>query len=137
MIRLVAVRTAEPPHRIPAASPDPTFGRTARLHQPWRGLVAFGEAVLAAAATVVGILCWHRGVTTMVTPLGPGQPPLVSTIFYGSWMAGGIGLITVATFLVLDAFRQAVLAVRTRRRPAPPLVTVVEPTVPPEDDSVD
>ncbi|HEX4700917.1 MAG TPA: hypothetical protein VH352_02210 [Pseudonocardiaceae bacterium] len=125
--------TAEPPV-APAPSSDPTRPGPARLHQPWRGFVALGEAVLAAAATVVGVLCWHRGVTTMVTPLGPGQPPLVSTIFYGGWMAAGIGLITVAAFLVLDAVRQALLAVRTRRRPLPPLVTVAEPTTAAEPD---
>jgi hypothetical protein len=92
-----------------------------RLNQPWRGAVAFGEALLAAAAAVVGILCWHRGVTTMTTPLGPGQPPLVSTIFYADWMAAAIGLVLVATLLALDALRQTLLAVGTRRRPPPPL----------------
>lgn len=95
--------------------------RPAKLNQPWRGLVAAGEAVLATAAAVVAVLCWHRGVTTMVTPLGPGQPPLVSTIFYADWMAFAIGLVLVATLLVLDALRQALLAIRTRRRPTPPL----------------
>jgi hypothetical protein len=133
---VVTVRTAEQ-SPAPTPSSDPTVGRAARLHQPWRGLVAFGEVVLAVAAVLVGVLCWHRGVTTMVTPLGPGQPPLVSTIFYGSWMAGGIGLVTVAAFLALDACRQAVLAVRTRRRPPPPLVTVAEPTAAAEHDSAD
>jgi hypothetical protein len=93
----------------------------ARLNQPWRGFVALGEVLLAAVAAVVAVLCWHRGVTTMVTPLGAGQPPLVSTIFYADWMAGAIGLVLVAALLVLDAVRQTLLAVRTRRRPEPPL----------------
>ena len=93
----------------------------AKLNQPWRGAVAFGEVLLAAVAAVVGILCWHRGVSTMVTPLGPGQPPLVSTIFYADWMAAAIGLVLVATLLVLDALRQTLLAVRTPRRPTPPV----------------
>lgn len=92
-----------------------------RLHQPWRGFIAFGEVVLAAVAVVVGVLCWHRGVTTMVTPLGPGQPPLVSTIFYADWMAAAVGLVLVAALLVLDALRQTLLAVRTRHRPVPPM----------------
>jgi hypothetical protein len=94
---------------------------TAKLNQPWRGFVAAGEVVLAAAAVIVGILCWQRGVTTMVTPLGPGQAPLVTTIFYADWMAAAIGLVLVATLLLLDALRQLLLAVRTRRRPAPPV----------------
>ncbi len=99
----------------------------ARLNQPWRGLVALGEAILGALAVVVAIQLWHRGVTTMVTPLGAGQPPLKSTIFYANWMAGAIGLITVAAFLALDAFRQTLLAIGTRRRPLPPLVTAAPP----------
>jgi len=100
---------------------DERRGRSARLNQPWRGLVAAGELLLAAAAVIVGVLCWHRGVTTMVTPLGPGQPPLVSTIFYADWMASAIGLVLVAAVLVLDAVRQALLAIRTRRRTPPPM----------------
>jgi hypothetical protein len=95
--------------------------RPPRLHQPWRGFVAVGEVVLAAAAVLVGVLCWHRGVTTMVTPLGPGQPPLVSTIFYADWMAAAVGLVLVATLLALDALRQVMLAIRTRRRADPPV----------------
>lgn len=93
----------------------------ARLNQPWRGFVAAGEVVLAAAAVVVGILCWHRGVTTMVTPLGPGQPPLVSTIFYADWMAIAIALVLVAALLMLDALRQTLLATGTRRRRPEPV----------------
>jgi hypothetical protein len=101
--------------------------RPARLNQPWRGLVALGEAILAAIAVVVAIQLWGRGVTTMVTPLGAGQPPLTSTIFYANWMAGSIGLVTVAAFLALDGLRQILLAIRTRRRPVPPLVTAAPP----------
>lgn len=95
----------------PLAAPSP-----ARLEQPWRFAVAAGELILAAAAVVVGILLWGNGVTTMVTPLGAGQPPLVSTIYYGNWMAAGIGLVAVATLLVLDAIREIVLATRARGR---------------------
>ncbi|HVV21109.1 MAG TPA: hypothetical protein VHF06_16855 [Pseudonocardiaceae bacterium] len=97
------------------------------LHQPWRAAVAAGEVVVAVAAVIIGVTCWRHGVTTMVTPLGNGQPPLTSTIFYGSWMAGGIGLVTVAALLVLDAIREVLLAVRTRRRPEPPEITVARP----------
>lgn len=82
---------------------------------------------MAVAAVIVGIVCWRHGVTTMVTPLGNGQPPLRSTIFYGNWMAEGIGLVTVAAVLVLDAIREVLLALRTRDRPEPPEYTVVPP----------
>ena len=87
------------------------------LHQPWRGLVALGELVLAAAAVLAGVLCWHRGFGSIVTPIGGGRPPLVSTVLYGNWAAGAIGLCVLGAFLVLDAVRQLLLAVRTRRRP--------------------
>jgi hypothetical protein len=87
------------------------------LNQPYRGFIAAGELVLATVAVIVGALCWHRGVVTMVTPLGGGRPPLVSTMFHGSWQSGAIGLATVAALLLLDAIRQLALAIRTRQRP--------------------
>jgi hypothetical protein len=108
-------------------APPDTDGPPPRLHQPWRVAVAAGEVVLAVAAVLVGVACWRHGVTTMVTPLGAGRPPLVSTIFYGNWMAAGIGLVTIAALLVLDAIRQLALGVRTRRRPRPPEYTVAPP----------
>jgi hypothetical protein len=122
---------------VSIAEPSPASARPAdpaRLNQPWRGLIAVGELVVAAVLVVIAVACWHRGVTTMVTPLGAGQPPLYSTIFYGSWMAAAIGLVTVAAFGVLDAIRQILLALRTRRRAEPPLVTVAEPEIAPESD---
>jgi hypothetical protein len=85
------------------------------LNQPWRGWLALGEVVLAAVAVLVGIWCWHRGIVPIVTPTDNGTPPLVSIVFYGNWMSGAIGLCTVAALLVLDALREVVLAVRTRR----------------------
>lgn len=99
----------------------------ARLNQPWRGWIAIGEVVLAAVAVLVGIKLWGVGVTTTVTPLGNGQPPLVATIFYGNWLAYGIGLVVVAATLLLDAIRELSLAVRTRRRQLPPEATAVVP----------
>jgi hypothetical protein len=113
---------------VTTAVQPPDSLRPARLNQPWRGFVALGEAILAAIAVVVAIQLWGRGVTTMVTPLGAGQPPLTSTIFYANWMAGSIGLVTIAAFLVLDGLRQTLLAIRTRRRLLlPPLVTAAPP----------
>ncbi|HEX3646941.1 MAG TPA: hypothetical protein VHV49_00860 [Pseudonocardiaceae bacterium] len=105
-----------------------TAPRLARLEQPWRFAVAAGELIVAAAAVIVGILLWGKGVTTMVTPLAAGRPPLVSTIFYGNWMAAGVGLTAVAALLVLDAVREVILAARARTRRTP------ETTVPPPPD---
>lgn len=98
-----------------------------RLHQPWRFAVAAGEAVVAALAVVFALVLWRQGVTHMVTPLGGGRPPLVSTIFYGNWMSYAIALVTVAAFLVLDGIREVLLAARTRNRPQPPEQTVAPP----------
>jgi hypothetical protein len=101
----------------PARRPE---RRPVGLNQPWRALVALGEVLLAAVAVVVGVLCWHRGFTQIVTPV-PGQRPLVSSVLYGNWAAAAIGLVVLAGLLVLDAIRQTVLALRTRQRPAPEL----------------
>ncbi|HEX3590666.1 MAG TPA: hypothetical protein VHV74_13630 [Pseudonocardiaceae bacterium] len=108
---------------LPEALPRPE----ARLNQPWRFGVAAGELVLAAVAVVFGIVLWRHGIKTLITPLGDGKPALVSTIFYGDWMAMGIGLVTVAAVLVLDAIREVILALRTRTRRTPPEVTVELP----------
>ncbi len=101
-----------------------------RLNQPWRFAVAVAELAVAAVAVVFAVMFWHHGVTTMVTPLGGGQPPLVSTIFYGNWMAYSIGLVTAGAILVLDAIREVVLGARTRRRTPPPEYTVAPPPFP-------
>lgn len=104
-----------------------TAASPARLNQPWRAFVALAELIVAAAAVIGGIALWRHGVTTMITPLGNGAPPLRSTIFYGNWMAEAIGLVTVAAVLVLDAIREVVLALRTRDHAEPPEYTVAVP----------
>jgi hypothetical protein len=100
-----------------------------RLDQPWRFAVAAAELVVAAVAAVFAVVLWHRGVTTMVTPLSAGGPPLVSTIFYGDWMTYAIALVTAGAILVLDAIREILLGARTRRRALPPEYTVTPPPV--------
>lgn len=110
-------------------------GRSDRLNQPWRAFLAAGEVVLAAVAVVVGVWCWHRGIVPIVTPTGNGTPPLVSIVFYGNWMSGAIGLCTVAALLVLDALRQTVLAIRTRRRRKADVPSVTDPLI--DDPSLD
>ncbi|HWC80937.1 MAG TPA: hypothetical protein VG756_13340 [Pseudonocardiaceae bacterium] len=118
-------------HVLAVEKPPP---RPAGLSQPWRGLVALGEVVLAAVAVIVGILCWHRGFTQIVTPVS-GQQPLVSTVQYGNWASGAVGLVVLAGLLVLDAGRQTLLAVRTRQRPAPELPADDEDDLEPDQPS--
>jgi hypothetical protein len=97
------------------------------LHQPWRLAVAAVEVVAAALAVRYALVLWQHGVTHMVTPLGGGRPPLVSTIFYGNWMTFAIALVTVAAFVLLDGIREVLLAVRTRTRRPPPEQTAALP----------
>lgn len=104
-----------------------TAASPARLNQPWRAFVALAEVIVAAAAVFLAVGLWGRGVTTLITPLSNGQPPLHSTIFYGNWMALAIGVVLVAALLVLDAIREVLLAVRTRDRREPPEYTVTPP----------
>ncbi len=118
----------------PPATPS-HIGRLDGLNQPWRAFLAIGEVVLAAVAVVVGIWCWHRGIVPIVTPTGAGTPPLVSVVFYGDWMSSAIGLCALAALLLLDALRQTVLAMRTRRRRRAGLPPVTEPLV--DDPSLD
>ncbi|HEX3783876.1 MAG TPA: hypothetical protein VHX38_29790 [Pseudonocardiaceae bacterium] len=118
----------------PQATPRHTE-TSGRLNQPWRAALAIGEVLLAAVAVVVGVWCWRRGIVSIVTPTGNGTPPLVSIVFYGNWMSSAIGLCTVAALLVLDALRQTVLAVRTRRRSKAIWPSVTAPLV--DDPSLD
>jgi hypothetical protein len=85
------------------------------------------ELVVAVVAVVFAVSSWHRGITTMVTPLAGGRPPLVSTIFYGNWMTYAILLVAAAAILVLDAIRETLLGAGTRRRTPPPEYTVAPP----------
>ncbi|GAB3586436.1 hypothetical protein GCM10027445_65210 [Amycolatopsis endophytica] len=87
----------------------------ARLHQPWRALVALAELVLAAVAVWAAFRLWDSGVHTMTVTLTDGTV-LTSTRWIGSWLAGAIGVGTVAAVLVVDAVREVLLAVRVRRR---------------------
>ncbi|WP_232376384.1 hypothetical protein [Amycolatopsis aidingensis] len=85
------------------------------LHQPWRALVALLELALAALACWAALTCWSSAVSTITTRLSDGTE-LTSTRYAGDWVGGAIGLATVAAILLVDALRQLLLAVRTRRR---------------------
>lgn len=102
------------------------------LNQPWRAWIALAEAVVAVAAILIAVPCWQRGIVPIVSPVGGGRPPLVSTVFYGNWMSGAIGLCTVAGLLVVDALRQLILALRTRTSPEVPMEAIEDDEPPAE-----
>lgn len=92
-------------------APPPT--EPGRLHKPWRALVALAELLVAGVAVWLAFDFWPRGIAKIVEHY-PNGIVLESTRYIGSWMAGAIGLGTLAALLVLDALRQLVLAVRAR-----------------------
>jgi hypothetical protein len=97
--------------------PPDESGPAARLHKPWRALVAVVEVVLAALAGWGAYACWHGGVVTVVTRTDDGVA-LESHRYFGGLLAGAIGLGTLAAILLVDAVRQLSLALRARHRPA-------------------
>ncbi|MBA8931659.1 hypothetical protein BC739_008911 [Kutzneria viridogrisea] len=96
------------------------------MNQPWRAAVAAVEVLVAVLLVFAAVWCWNRGVITMVVPKNDSHPELVSTRFIGSWVAGSIGIATLAGLLLLGAIRQLLLALRTKDRQALPLVRTVE-----------
>jgi len=90
-------------------------GPHARLHKPWRTLVAVVEVVLAVAAGWAAYACWHSGAATVVTHTDDGAT-LESHRSFGGLLAAAIGLGTMAAILLVDAVRQLSLAVRARHR---------------------
>ncbi|HYQ65677.1 MAG TPA: hypothetical protein VET29_20565 [Actinophytocola sp.] len=94
-------------------APPPT--EPGRLHKPVRAFVAAGELVVAAVAVWFAFDVWPLGVAKIVEHY-PNDITLESTRWVGSWMALAILLGTVAALLVVDALRQAILAVRARPR---------------------
>jgi hypothetical protein len=92
-------------------APPPT--EPGRLNKPRRALVALAELVVAAVAVWFAFDVWPRGIAKIVEHY-PDGIVLESTRWVGSWMALAILLGTVAAVLVVDAFRQIVLAVRAR-----------------------
>ena len=105
----------------------------ARLHQPWRALVALGEAVVTVAAVLVAISFWHHAFVTVLTPFQPGRPPLASTVISGNWCAAAIGLVVLGGLLMTDAVRELLLALGTRVRPRTRLTELVDDFTPPAE----
>ena len=82
----------------------------ARLHQPWRAALAGIEVVVALVLALTGWWLWGRGYLPVHLPGTPDTHRLV-----GSWLSLAVAAVTIAALLGLDAIRQTVLAVRTRR----------------------
>jgi hypothetical protein len=83
------------------------------LNRPWRALVAGGELVVAALLLWAAYLCWPLGVAEVVQNSSDGRR-VVTTQYYGGWIAVAVLLGTICAVLVVDAVRQLVLAVRAR-----------------------
>jgi hypothetical protein len=85
------------------------------LNKPWRALAALVELVVAGVAIWAAFQCWPRGVATVTLVLDDGTK-LVSTRYFGNWMALAILLGTVAALLLLEVLRQLLLAIRANPR---------------------
>lgn len=94
--------------------PPEETGSAARLHKPWRKLVAVAELVLAALAVWGVFACWKAGIVPV--RITYGDTTLESQRYFGGPLAGAIGLGVLAAVLVVDAVRQFLLGTRTRRR---------------------
>jgi fucose 4-O-acetylase-like acetyltransferase len=92
--------------------------RQARLHRPWRALIAVAEVALAAVASWGAVICWQLGVRTLTVTLSDGTV-LTSTRYLGSWLTGSLALGMLAAILLMDAVREVVLAIRAKPRPQP------------------
>ncbi|MGQ0839270.1 hypothetical protein [Actinokineospora sp.] len=87
---------------------------TAGLNQPWRLALAVGEVLAAVLLGWLAVWLWSEG--TVLVAAVDGRPELVFERYLGNWIAGAIGVATLAVLLLFDAPRQAVLGVRTRSR---------------------
>lgn len=85
--------------------------RSARLHQPWRVVVAALELVAAVLLTLGACWAWRQAIVPIELPQLGGR---TVTRMLGHWIVSSFVLATVAGLLVLDAVRQLVLASRTR-----------------------
>ncbi|OLF07103.1 hypothetical protein BLA60_28190 [Actinophytocola xinjiangensis] len=104
-----------PQAAAPLVAPPPT--EPAALHRPWRALVAVVELALAGGLVFAAFWAWPRGFSTILTVTSEGREVVADRI-HGNWLATAIGFGALGALLVVDAVRQAALAVRTRPRQA-------------------
>jgi hypothetical protein len=88
-----------------------------RLHRPRRGWVALLEVVLAVVAVWGAGRAFSAGTAQVTMTLTDGTT-LTSVRYFGNWLTGSVALGTLAGLLLLDAVREALLAIRTRHKPA-------------------
>lgn len=86
-----------------------------RVNRPWRAVAALVELVLAGAAGWGASWAWSHVVTTIAFDAG-GEQVLTSRLISGPWTAAAIGFGLLAALLLVDAFRELVLAVRARHK---------------------
>lgn len=85
-----------------------------RLHQPWRGLFALVELILAAGLVYVAVWMWNAGLDDV--RIEERALSFTGQRYVGSWLTTAAAIVAVAGIAVLDAFRQLVLALRVRSR---------------------
>ncbi|HET9138685.1 hypothetical protein [Actinophytocola sp.] len=85
--------------------------RRPRSRRPLRVLLAVAELLAAGFAVWGAFWCWPRGIATITLVLEDGTQ-LVSTRYFGNWMAAAIGLCVLAGLLVLDAVRHLTKVIR-------------------------
>lgn len=87
------------------------------LNRPYRWLIAGVELVLTVALVVTAVLLW-RDVNYEIAYTAESGRELVSTRMRGDLAGACIGLCLIAAFVLLDAIRQAVLAMNAGHRRA-------------------
>lgn len=94
--------------------PKGAKGPGERLHEPRRLLVVLAELVGAGLAVWGAFACWAAALGTVTVRLDDGTV-LVSRTYEGNLVGLAVTLTTIAALLAVDAARQSVLGVRTRR----------------------
>jgi hypothetical protein len=93
---------------------EPGVALGGRLHQPWRALIAAAEVLFALLLVLSAWWAWRWATMPIELPAQEGVTGVV-TRMVGSWVVAAVGAVTLAGLLLLDSFRQLMLALRTRR----------------------
>ena len=104
---------ADDPATAVDGRPQPPAGQP--LNRPVRGIVAAAEVAVAGALVLVAVWVWSRA--TVPVELTPAENPAIprfATRMSGTWAAAAVGAGLLAGLCLLDAVRQAMLALRTR-----------------------
>lgn len=90
------------------------------LNRPVRWLIACVEVAFVVGFGLLAAWAWDRATVPVRLPdyENPAIPDVVDRQS-GPWTAAAVGLGLLAALLLMDAVRQAILALRLRDRPAP------------------